>query len=100
MTCVGCNGPRIAPQLLVCFVCNTATGLDVLAVANRLFHTARMPSPSPARRPSSASTLARWLEPIAGSLWMLFVVWTIIVAAVWLSGFGDAPRGEGPIAHA
>lgn len=72
----------------------------MLAVRPGLPHTARMPSPTPARRPAAPSALARWLEPIAGSLWILFVVWTVIVAAVWLSGFGEAPRGEGPVTHA
>ena len=39
------------------------------------------------RRPS---LLAQALEPLASSLWILFILWTAIVAAVWMLGFGEA----------
>jgi putative membrane protein len=34
--------------------------------------------------------LARALEPVMACLWVLFVLWTLIVAGIWLSGFGEA----------
>ena len=34
------------------------------------------------------SLVARALQPLAASLWALFLVWTVIVAAVWLGEFG------------
>ncbi len=58
-----------------------------------------MPLPSPARS-SPPSAITRWLELVAGSLWIGFVVWTVLVAAAWVSGIGEAPRGEEPAAHA
>ena len=44
--------------------------------------------------PRSDSSLARAIAPLVGSLWTLFVVWTVIVAAVWTTGYGDAQLGE------
>ena len=44
--------------------------------------------------PRSDSPLARALAPLVGSLWTLFVVWTLIVAAIWTTGFGDVQLGE------
>jgi uncharacterized membrane protein len=38
----------------------------------------------------SHSLIARALEPLMAGLWVLFVLWTALVAVVWLSGFGDA----------
>jgi uncharacterized membrane protein len=38
--------------------------------------------------------LARALEPVLASLWLLFVFWTLIVAAVWLLGIGEAEVRE------
>ena len=35
------------------------------------------------------SLLARTLEPLAASLWILFLVWTAIVAFVWISSSGS-----------
>lgn len=32
------------------------------------------------------SLLARTLEPLINALWVLFLVWTVVVAAVWLGG--------------
>ena len=32
------------------------------------------------------SLLARWLEPLASTLWYFFLVWTALVAAVWVGG--------------
>ena len=40
------------------------------------------------------SLLARALEPLASSLWILFVLWTLIVAVVWTCGFGEAELHE------
>jgi len=39
--------------------------------------------------PRPPSFLARSLEPLAGSLLPLFLVWTALVAAVWLAGIGE-----------
>ena len=44
--------------------------------------------------PRSDSPLARALAPLVGSLWTLFALWTVIVAAVWTTGYGDAQLGE------
>ena len=41
------------------------------------------------------SLLARALEPLADSLWILFLLWTAIVAVVWICGFGEAALREG-----
>ena len=35
------------------------------------------------------SLLARALEPFASGLWILFVIWTALVAVVWVCGFGE-----------
>lgn len=43
--------------------------------------------------PRSDSPLARALAPLIGSLWILFVIWTAIVAVVWTTGYGDAQLG-------
>ncbi len=43
------------------------------------------------RQPSLA---ARALQPLAASLWTLFLVWTAIVAAVWLGEIGDTDLQE------
>lgn len=40
---------------------------------------------SPTRR-----ALGRWLEPFAASLWILFMLWTVLVALVWTLGIGEA----------
>ena len=40
------------------------------------------------------SLLARALEPFASGLWILFILWTAIVAAVWASGFGETELRE------
>ena len=40
------------------------------------------------------SLLARALEPFASGLWILFLVWTAVVAVVWSSGFGEAELRE------
>jgi hypothetical protein len=39
--------------------------------------------------PSSDSTLTRALAPLVGALGTLFGVWSILVALVWATGFGD-----------
>lgn len=31
----------------------------------------------------------RFLQPLAASLWIWFLVWTVLVAMVWVSGFGE-----------
>lgn len=36
--------------------------------------------------PRRDSLLARWLEPLASTLWYLLLVWTALVAAVWVGG--------------
>jgi uncharacterized membrane protein len=46
-----------------------------------------MPSPP-------SSLLAHALEPVMASLWVLFALWTVFVAAIWLSGFGEAELRE------
>ncbi len=40
------------------------------------------------------SLLARAFEPFASGLWILFVIWTALVAVVWSSGFGEAELRE------
>ncbi len=40
-----------------------------------------------ARQPS---WFARAIEPFAAGLWVLFILWTIVVALVWTTGFGEA----------
>ena len=35
------------------------------------------------------SLFARVLEPLSACLWTLFVLWTAVVATVWMSGFGN-----------
>ena len=32
----------------------------------------------------------RWLQPFASGLWVVFVLWSIFVAAVWAGGFGES----------
>lgn len=44
-----------------------------------------------ARQPS---LFARALEPLQGTLWVLFLVWTVVVAVVWLGGFGNVQLDE------
>jgi len=44
--------------------------------------------------PRPPSLLARALEPVMTCLWVLFVLWTLIVAGIWLSGFGEAELRE------
>jgi hypothetical protein len=31
----------------------------------------------------------RFLQPLAASLWIWFLVWTVLVAVVWVTGFGE-----------
>lgn len=45
---------------------------------------------------SSASALSRFLEPLSGSLWMLFLVWTFLLALAWGFGWGDASIAKLP----
>ncbi len=40
------------------------------------------------------SPLARYLQPLAGGLWIGFLLWTMLVGVVWLSGFGEAEAAE------
>ncbi len=40
------------------------------------------------------SLIARALEPFAAGLWILFVLWTALVAVVWATGFGEAELRE------
>lgn len=40
------------------------------------------------------SLLARALEPFASGLWILFMLWTAVVAVVWICGFGEAELRE------
>ena len=40
------------------------------------------------------SLLARALEPLVSSLWILFLIWTALVALVWTTGFGEVELGE------
>ena len=35
------------------------------------------------------SLRARVLEPFSACLWTLFILWTVLVAAVWMTGFGN-----------
>lgn len=44
--------------------------------------------------PRQPSLIARALEPLASGIWILFVIWTAIVAVVWSSGFGAAELRE------
>jgi hypothetical protein len=44
--------------------------------------------------PRSESALTRALAPLAGSLGILFIVWTVLVAIVWATGFGDVQLAE------
>ena len=37
-----------------------------------------------------ASLLTRWLEPIAASLWTLFLLLSLAVGVIWAGGIGDA----------
>ena len=39
---------------------------------------------------ASASLLIRWLEPIAASLWTLFILLSLFVGVIWAGGIGDA----------
>ncbi|MEA3208215.1 MAG: hypothetical protein QOE70_1272 [Chthoniobacter sp.] len=39
--------------------------------------------------PRRDSLLARSLEPLASAMWLLFVVWTLVIAALWLGGLGE-----------
>ena len=59
-----------------------------------------MPSSRPDRTASARSTLHRSLEPIANSLWILFAIWTVIVAVVWIGGWGGGLAGGEPVPHA
>ncbi|MGV3533402.1 MAG: hypothetical protein ACO1QR_13630, partial [Chthoniobacteraceae bacterium] len=40
------------------------------------------------------------MEPIASSLWVLFAIWTVIVAFVWIGGWDGALAGDEPVPHA
>lgn len=35
------------------------------------------------------SLLGLWLEPLVSILWLLFILWTALVLAVWTTGFGE-----------
>lgn len=37
----------------------------------------------------SNSSIARWLEPLSGAVWIGFWVWTVLTAVVWLGRIGD-----------
>ena len=39
--------------------------------------------------PRRDSLLARWLEPLASTLWYFFLVWTALVAVVWMGGIRE-----------
>ena len=45
-------------------------------------------------RMNPPSTLSRSLAPLAGIFWALFIVTSVLVAIVWLTGFGDAAAAE------
>lgn len=36
------------------------------------------------------SLLGLWLEPLGSILWVSFLVWTVFIAALWSTGFGEA----------
>lgn len=36
------------------------------------------------------SLLGLWLEPLVSILWLLFLLWTVLVGAIWTTGFGEA----------
>lgn len=38
----------------------------------------------------SRSIFLRLFEPLAASLWALFILWTLLIAVVWSTGFGEA----------
>ena len=44
--------------------------------------------------PRQPSLIARALEPFASGLWILFILWTALVAVVWSSGFGESELRE------
>jgi uncharacterized membrane protein len=44
---------------------------------------------------SSSKAVARWLEPFAAGLWIVFILWTLGVACVWLGGIGGAELQSG-----
>ena len=44
--------------------------------------------------PRARSLLGRMFEPFGGSLWILFLVWTALVAVVWIFGFGPVEIGQ------
>jgi uncharacterized membrane protein len=46
------------------------------------------------KAPRSESPVGRALAPLIGSLWTLFVIWSVLVAAVWTIGFGDVQLAE------
>jgi uncharacterized membrane protein len=35
------------------------------------------------------SLLGLWLEPLGSIIWILFLVWTVLVATLWTTGFGE-----------
>ena len=39
--------------------------------------------------PRRDSLLARWLEPLASTLWYFFLVWTALVAVAWVGGIRE-----------
>lgn len=43
---------------------------------------------------SRPSPLSRALEPLAAGLWVLFVLVSLLVGAIWTFGFGDAQLGQ------
>jgi len=44
--------------------------------------------------PSSTSSLARALEPVAAALWLFFVIVSCVVGVIWACGIGDAQLAD------
>ena len=44
--------------------------------------------------PRRDSLLARWLEPLASTLWYFFLVWTALVVVVWVGGIREDHLAE------
>ncbi len=40
--------------------------------------------------PSRPSTFVRWLEPLVSGLWILFFLWSVLVAVIWTFDIGEA----------
>ena len=55
---------------------------------------APLQSPRASLLSARASLLTRWLEPIAASLWTLFILLSLVVGAIWAFGLGDAALGR------